>query len=338
MSKDGYTGHRELINTFFVSRAERRINLFGGSKRPSVLRLIRKKRSWPVRQADMFSRARLSRVTGPRRVPRAHIPRPVFTVSRPCWKPPRPPFTIVEPISVAHGVATWKIDSLVGWKNRARVFARSNSTHTHTRSWRAWKTKKGRKERDTNDRGTTAGLRFSDPSDPMISVCVSWTHFSDTGRKKLIADVWWIVTRTPWTESYSVFPRSSLLPAAASHPVPHPLRELADLSYAAEQPEEQRHQRWWMRERASRDARCVLSPVSSLLGFRPPRDQKGSWPFLPECDLQLSVTCFLHWNWNDCKLRRRILSDIYSQFPRPRFTSCVKFDFECTEFTYRYLF
>lgn len=30
----------------------------------------------------------------------------------------------------------------------------------------------------------------SDPSDPMISVCVSWTHFSDTRReKKLIADV-----------------------------------------------------------------------------------------------------------------------------------------------------
>ena len=80
----------------------------------------------------MFSRAWLSRVTGPRRVPRAHVPRFVFTVSRPCWKPPRPPFTIVEPISVAHGIATWKIDSLVGWKNRARVFALSSSRYTHT--------------------------------------------------------------------------------------------------------------------------------------------------------------------------------------------------------------
>lgn len=198
----------------------------------------------------MFPRARLSRVQG-RDVFRSYS-WPVFP--SPCS--PRvgnpSPSTIFEPISVRR--VAFEKSARSPWKNRTRVCPGRIGSNSKHRLRERERRKSGRR---TQTRETTAGLRSSDSTIRWFQ-CACLGHTFQT-RKKLIADVWWIATRTPWTESYSVFPRSSL-PAAASLPYsPRPARSFLRSSTAR-----RTKTSTLMDARAHRPrcVRCVLSSVS----------------------------------------------------------------------------
>lgn len=211
----------------------------------------------------MFPRARLSRVQG-RDVFRSYS-WPVFP--SPCS--PRvgnpSPSTIFEPISVTR-VALEK-STRSPWKNRTRVCPGrigSNSKHRLREREREGRAEDEHKREKRQLASVPATQRSDDFSvrvlDTLFRREKSWSLTFDGSR----------LGRPGQRATLFFHGRLFLLP-----PPYLILRGLPDLSYVAVQREEQRHQRWWMRERTGHDACAVYCLLSPLIGFHPSSRSKG---------------------------------------------------------------